>query len=1052
MDLRSRLQPELVDRYRLERELGRGGMAVVFLAHDVKHDRRVALKVLRPELFASLGAGRFIREIKLAAGLAHPHIVPLFDSGAAGGLLYYVMPYLTGESVREQLQREGSLPVAEAVRIAREVASALDYAHRHDIVHRDVKPENILIQDGHAMVADFGVARAINAAAAYDRLSAGLPLAVGTPDYMSPEQASAAADIDGRSDIYSLGCVLFEMLIGQPPFGGATNEARMQAHLGERAPSLSGVRPHVPIEVELAVATALAKRPSSRYQTAAAFAAALGDAAITPSGRWPVWLKRRWWAGLAAAAVLGGVAVGLVPRFLGAGLDRSRYVVVPFGHRAGAAPALLTGDNCELLLYGAFSRWRDVRLSDELLVRDAMQRAGGSPTTLHDARNIARRVGAGLLVWGEVAQAGDSVLVSAAVYDVTRGAEVLRRQTLRLDPRDKNLGPRFDALADSLLLGAAGGGGPRSPMSAGAVRTPWLGAWRAYAEGRLALGDWDLARAEQAFSGALAVDSSYPDAALWLAQVRAWNGAPSAQWGALPAIALAATVPLPRVDQARARALLALAASREPDACDEYRGLLAQDSMDFSAWYGLGECHRRDRVVVPDPTSPSGQRFRASLETAIGAYSHAMRINPSVHRAFVTRLPSLIFIEPNYYRIGRAAPPDTARFGAWPTLAADTLAFVPFPLAALLAGSAGAADAASRAHAAAVARNRNLLREIGRDWIRAFPASPDAHEALARILEADGLLAPGGGRDEENSALAQVRSGRSMAATPVQALRLAGAEVRLLLKLDQFSAAAALADSLLGAKRHPEPAQALLLAPLAALLGRAARAGELLGRADFGASIDASPAARAAAANLLAHAALGVPGETLSPLEREVQRLIERTVRPERRGPVRAALLGVPAVLAFPSAGLRPGLAAARGQHYLADLQWSLAEGDTAGVRRQLATLAAARRGFRPGDVALDATYQEIWLTLAVSDPAQARGRLDSVLTALPALGAALTSEVPQAAALVRAMALRAELAAAASDAERARWWSNVVVTLWRGSDPALEPLVRRMRVLSQTQ
>src|SRR5438067_12442417 len=217
-DLIARLQAALADRYTIERELGRGGMATVYLAQDRKHHRRVAIKVLKPELAAALGPERFLQEIEIAAGLTHPHILPLHDSGEATGLLYYVMPYVEGETLRNRLDRAGQLPVAEAVQITREVADALSHAHRHDVVHRDIKPENILLEAGHAVVSDFGIARAITAAAGGSLTGTGL--ALGQPGYMSPEQASGTDPIDGRSDVYSLGCVLYEMLAGEPPYTG----------------------------------------------------------------------------------------------------------------------------------------------------------------------------------------------------------------------------------------------------------------------------------------------------------------------------------------------------------------------------------------------------------------------------------------------------------------------------------------------------------------------------------------------------------------------------------------------------------------------------------------------------------------------------------------------------------------------------------------------------------------------------------------------------------------------------------------------------------------
>ena len=240
----ARLQAALVARYALDRELGHGGMATVYLAQDLKHGRPVAIKVLRPELAAALGAERFLREIEIAARLTHPHILPLHDSGEANGFLYYVMPYLEGESLRDRLNREPQLPVEEAVRIAREVASALSYAHSHDVVHRDIKPENILLSGGEAVVADFGIARAIVAAGTEKLTDTGL--AVGTPGYMSPEQATAEAHIDGRADTYALGCVLYEMLAGHPPFLGTTAQEVLARHTLDPVPPLRTIRRAVP--------------------------------------------------------------------------------------------------------------------------------------------------------------------------------------------------------------------------------------------------------------------------------------------------------------------------------------------------------------------------------------------------------------------------------------------------------------------------------------------------------------------------------------------------------------------------------------------------------------------------------------------------------------------------------------------------------------------------------------------------------------------------------------------------------------------------------------
>jgi eukaryotic-like serine/threonine-protein kinase len=305
-----RLRIALTGRYAVERELGRGGMALVFLARDLRHERLVALKVLRPELSPSLGGERFLREIRLAAVLQHPHILPLFDSGEAAGLLYYVMPYVEGESLRARLEREPQLPMEETLKIARETADALQYAHERDVVHRDIKPENILLSGGHALVADFGIARAIRAAGGLKLTDTGL--AVGTPAYMSPEQATGQAQVDGRADIYALGCLVYEMLTGAPPFTGPSAQAVMARHSVDPVPPLATVRA-VPAALERAVFKALAKSPADRWASATAFADALSSAVpatrvseASPHDRSPV-LKR---LAVAIAAALAVVALG----------------------------------------------------------------------------------------------------------------------------------------------------------------------------------------------------------------------------------------------------------------------------------------------------------------------------------------------------------------------------------------------------------------------------------------------------------------------------------------------------------------------------------------------------------------------------------------------------------------------------------------------------------------------------------------------------------------------------------------------------------------------
>ena len=306
------LSAALSDRYAIERELGAGGMATVYLAQDLKHDRRVAVKVLRPELAAVIGAERFLSEIKTTANLQHPHILPLHDSGEADGFLFYVMPYVEGESLRDRLTREKQLPVEESIRLATEVAGALDYAHRHGVIHRDIKPENILLHDGSALVADFGIALAMSSAGGTRMTETGMSL--GTPHYMSPEQAMGEREITARSDVYALGAVTYEMLTGDPPFTGSTAQAIVARVVTESPRSMTTQRHTIPPHVEAAVFTALEKLPADRFASAAEFAEALANPAFAASSTRarPAMVPRSRWSPLVVGGwALAAVAIGL---------------------------------------------------------------------------------------------------------------------------------------------------------------------------------------------------------------------------------------------------------------------------------------------------------------------------------------------------------------------------------------------------------------------------------------------------------------------------------------------------------------------------------------------------------------------------------------------------------------------------------------------------------------------------------------------------------------------------------------------------------------------
>src|SRR5438093_7390174 len=436
-------------------------MATVFLAEDLKHHRRVAIKVLQPELTAILGPERFLREIEIGARLLHPHILALLDSGESGGLLYYVMPYVAGESLRERLSRERQLSVEDALRLTREMADALDYAHRQGVVHRDIKPENILLEAGHAVVADFGIARAVSAAGGAKITTTGTVL--GTPAYMSPEQVIGSSELDGRSDVYSLGCVLYEMLAGVPPFAGATGESLAHQHLSAEPSPVTSKRPAVPEPTARALAKALAKAPADRFGSASQFAEALlpPTAVPKPATR----LGRRWMvaAGVAAAVVLALAVWRLGPSLLhGTPADPGKkawMLVADFdGPAADSSVVAATRD----LVIAALDQSEIVATVPRDQIRVALQMAGKPTSTRVDAelaRELASRSAVRTVLDGRIGRLGkgfsvvvrvvdaDSARVVLSVSDVARDEDALIPTVGRICKRLRSgLGERRSAI------------------------------------------------------------------------------------------------------------------------------------------------------------------------------------------------------------------------------------------------------------------------------------------------------------------------------------------------------------------------------------------------------------------------------------------------------------------------------------------------------------------------------------------------------------------------------------------------------------------------------
>jgi tRNA A-37 threonylcarbamoyl transferase component Bud32/tetratricopeptide (TPR) repeat protein len=530
-DLRTQLQSAVGHTYTLERELGGGGMSRVFTATERALDRTIVLKVLPPELAQVLSTDRFRQEIRLAARLQHLHIVPLLSAGEADGLLYYTMPFVEGESLRTRLAREGELPVREAVKLLAEVAEALDYAHRHGVVHRDIKPDNVLLSGGHALVADFGVAKALSAAATPDSTGlTSLGVALGTPAYMAPEQAVADPHVDHRADLYAWGCLAYECLTGSPPFVGRPTPALLAAHATEAPESILRRRPSLPPALAALVMRTLEKRPADRPQSAGEVLQQL-EAAVTPSGGTqptaavPVRADqpaekrviRRWWAAGAVALVViaGGAGYAVWRGSSGhAPLDADLVAVAPFDV-IGADLGLWREGFVDLLSHNLDGAGPLKTVSPTVVIRRWSGRA--DPTS---AAELGRRTGAGLVVFGTLVAAGrDSVRMDAAILDAAQNKQVGEIQ-LRGDPR------RMDQVADSLSLALLRELGRSRPV--GAVRLAGLTgtsppALKAFLQGEqfYRRGAWDSARTR--YEAALALDSTMVPAMRHLAQSLWWT-------------------------------------------------------------------------------------------------------------------------------------------------------------------------------------------------------------------------------------------------------------------------------------------------------------------------------------------------------------------------------------------------------------------------------------------------------------------------------------------------------------------------------------------------
>ena len=593
--------------YELLDTLGRGGMATVYLARDHKHHRRVAVKVLHAEISAAVGREWFLREIDTAARLHHPHILPLHDSGASGDRLYYVMPYVEGESLRERLRREGTLPLASALSVLREVAGALDYAHRQGVVHRDIKPENILLQDGQAIVADFGIARAIGTAAT----DTGVPNTnppIGTPAYMSPEQAVASGQPDGRTDIYALGCVVYEMLAGAPPFPGSSTQVVLKRHELDPVPPLRQARPDLSLQIEEAIGRALRKSPADRYSTAGAFAAAVGATGEATSQ--PV-RKRRWLrtrvvgAATGIAVLIGGATYVLRPAPGAPAPDPGLVAILPF-RIVGAGPELAwLSEGLVDLLSVKLSGEGGMRAVATASVLSAWRGAGQASDPRPDAMlRLARSLGAGHMLEGSVVGTARRVTLSAWLVPVQRSAD---RTYASVEGPVDSLSALVDLLAGRILgMGAGTEAGRLASLT-----TTSMPAIRAYLAGRAAFREGRLNDAFDQFNDAMDQDSTFALAALELVHTSIWTGPVSETAERGRRLALAGRHQLGRADQA----LLDIWTRPFSNLPEFFRAWSAAASAypdRAEIWYQLGDAyyHHGGRAGLADPLGLAAEAFQ----------------------------------------------------------------------------------------------------------------------------------------------------------------------------------------------------------------------------------------------------------------------------------------------------------------------------------------------------------------------------------------------------------------------------------------------------------
>ncbi|MEO8878865.1 MAG: serine/threonine-protein kinase [Gemmatimonadaceae bacterium] len=1041
--------PTLVaDRYRVSEVLGAGAWGIVYRALDLPNDREVALKILRVEFAGSASAERFRREIAILARLDHPNIVALYDSGEIDGAPWYAMSYVRGESLHERLAREKSLPIVDALNIARDVAVALAHAHASGVVHRDIKPGNILLENGRVVVADFGIARAISGAAREEwKSSSGFQ--IGTPGYMSPEQVAAEATIDGRSDIYSTGCVLYEMLAGEKPFSGSSPSALMARHVFDPVPRLNTVRRALPKSVEAVVYRALAKSPADRFGSAVEFAHVLDAVAKDPQvsvAQSPHKARRAVLAALAVAALASAVLLAgpawerAADARAVAAADTARVAIFPFD-RSGSIRAR---PDLEHSLREALVRWKGIDVVDPRVIAEAIGPSSDTAVQSSSARALALRLHAGRYIRVVLSHIGSAAVAHAMLFDVSSAESPLAEADAIVPDSEEDVREAFSRLANRLLFRTT----DSAAFAESSVGTGSLPSRQAFLRGREALDRWDLDSADSAFAIAKRWDPHFPQAALWFALTRRWSNRDVATWQYAVVVADAGRMDLVEEDRERLDALKALVAGRHVEACTQWDDLTRRHPFSFANWYGAADCLAKDPLVRRDPRSPSGWQFRSGYHSALERYRRAVSLQPALLFSFRANefedVRRWLWTNGHDLRFGRSGGPSPGNFGAFPSWDGDTLAFVPFPLEILASSDPQLLRRLPRSVGSAIEHQRRLFRDISAEWRSSEPRSAAAAHSLALSLALLG----------DERAVDTLEMAKSLTADSIERQRLVLSEIWMRTQFATPSDIASLryvrllTDSLLRSLRS-DAVDPEIAASVAALCGRAFDAVRLDRLDPTPPLLAAATPLSALARSLTLFAAFGGPEDSLRLLELRSDSTINVLIPAARRRAVREEMLGRALGMEFPvvrSSALSSGEFS---DPPLLAAEAALLRADTASVLRILHGVQEARLAFALPDLGIDALYPESSLLSAIGREDEAIAWIDPTLRRLR-VSPPLADPVA-AASLVRAMALRAELADRVGDHRTAALWAAAVVELWADADDFLQPVVANMRRISRS-